>query len=184
VDHWTLRVDGQTVTTIDAPLGGHPINLAIAVGIVVGLGVSVEAVSSRLTQLPVASNRAEIQVNSDGVTIVDDTYNANPVGAAAAIKAARQAVADGGHIYVITPGMIELGTTQVASNRALAQAATEQPNMTLIVTGLTNRKALISGAGTQYKTFPDRTSATASVMPSVRAGDVVVYENDLPDHYP
>lgn len=181
---WTLTVDGEQIAQIQAPAGGHPINLAIAAGIVIGLDVPIAGVAARLGQLPGASNRAEIQVNPDGVTIIDDTYNANPVGAAGAIRAAREAVADGGQIFVITPGMIELGSTQVESNRALASAATATPGMTLVVTGLTNRKALISGAGDQYLTFPDRTSATASVMPQVRAGDVVVYENDLPDHYP
>lgn len=181
---WTLIVDGNEVTGLDAPAGGHPINLAIAAGIVIGLDVPIEAVGARLNQLPVASNRAEIQVTADGVTIIDDTYNANPVGAAAAIRAARGAVAAGGQIFTITPGMIELGSTQVESNRALAQTATAEPGMTLVVTGLTNRTALLSGAGQQFLTFPDRTSATAAVMPQVRAGDVVVYENDLPDHYP
>ncbi|MFI5425749.1 glutamate ligase domain-containing protein [Aeromicrobium sp. UC242_57] len=183
-NRWTLSVDGHEGAVIAAPPGGHPINLAIAAGIVIGLDVPIEAVSSRLGQLPIASNRAEIQVDANGVTIIDDTYNANPVGAAAAIRAARAAVADGGQIFTITPGMIELGRTQVESNRALAQAATAAPRMTLVVTGLTNRSALLSGAGDQFLTFPDRTSATASVMPQVRAGDVVVYENDLPDHYP
>lgn len=181
---WTLSVDGQAVSQLDAPLGGHPINLAIAAGIVIGLGVQIDAVAHRLAQLPVASNRAEIQVDPRGVTIIDDTYNANPVGAAAAIAAARAAVAPGGKIFTITPGMIELGDTQVESNRTLAQQATAEPGMTLVVTGLTNRAALISGAGQQFLAFPDRTSATASVMPQVREGDVVVYENDLPDHYP
>lgn len=181
---WTLNVDGNDVTSLDAPAGGHPINLAIAAGIVIGLDVPIEAVTARLTQLPGASNRAEIQVNAEGVTIIDDTYNANPVGAAAAIRAARAAVATDGQIFTITPGMIELGSTQVESNRAFAREATAAPRMTLVVTGLTNRAALVSGAGEQFLTFPDRTSATAAVMPQVRAGDVVVYENDLPDHYP
>lgn len=181
---WTLLVDGAPVTDLAAPAGGHPINLAIAAGIVIGLDVPIESVSTRLAQLPVASNRAEIQVDANGVTIIDDTYNANPVGAAAAIRAARAAAGENGKVFTITPGMIELGSTQVESNRALAEAATAAPGMTLVVTGLTNRAALVSGAGDQYLTFPDRTSATAAVMPQVRAGDVVVYENDLPDHYP
>ncbi|HLX77277.1 MAG TPA: hypothetical protein VKR27_00205, partial [Acidimicrobiales bacterium] len=91
----------------------------------------------------------------------------------------------------VTPGMVELGQIQAKENfefaRNLAIAGAE-----LVVVGSTNRRALLSG----YRSIeqPNQTARSMAVAKREDAvdwvrnelgpGDVVLYENDLPDHYP
>ena len=119
-----------------------------------------------------------------GFTIIDDTYNANPAGAASALgvleglEAATKAV--------VTPGMIELGSDQFDANRQFGAAAAQVAEHVVIV-GRTNRRALEQGteSGSASVIFvPSRTDAVAWVRAHLGPGDAVLYENDLPDHYP
>jgi len=183
---WQVTVEGRQLARIPAPAAGHPINLSIAIGIALALDVSPDSLLGRLNDLPGASHRAETQRTSDGVVIIDDTYNSNPQGAFKALGAALAAVGGQGRVFTVTPGMVELGQEQNARNEAFAAAATAQPNMTLAVTGRTNRKALETGVTKPgaLRRYPNRQAATNAIMCEARAGDVVFYENDLPDHYP
>lgn len=183
---WRIVVEGRPIARVPAPSAGHPINLSIALGIAMALGVNEDSLVARLADLPTAPHRAEIQRTAGGVVVVDDTYNSNPEGAAKALGTAA-ALADGaGRIFTVTPGMIELGVHQFDRNKAFASKATATPNMTLAVIGRTNRKALeagVTGSGT-LRWYRNRQTATDTIMEEVRSGDVVLYENDLPDHYP
>ena len=59
--------------------------MAVAVAIAQALGVPGDAIAKRLATLPVAPNRRAITRGSTGATFIDDTYNSNPAGAAAAL---------------------------------------------------------------------------------------------------
>ena len=50
--------------------------------------------------------------------------------------------------------------------------------------GHTNRTALRAGDASRTQVFGSREEAGRHVMATATAGDVVLYENDLPDHYP
>ena len=80
--------------------------------------------------------------------------------------------------------MVELGSAQAERNAELARAATAGERMSLAVVGLTNAKALAAGDPQRTRRFPDREAAKAEVLAQAGPGDVVLYENDLPDHYP
>ncbi len=186
VSTWHVVVKGTEITEIALPDTGHPINLAVAVGISLGLGLDEATIARALTHLPAPPHRAEVTRTDTGVTVIDDTYNSNPDGARRALEAAAALKQDGGRIWTITPGMVELGSEQDERNRALGALATAAPEMTLVVTGQTNRRALVAGAIGPGKllTMPTRQAAARTVMAEAAAGDVVLYENDLPDHYP
>jgi UDP-N-acetylmuramoyl-tripeptide--D-alanyl-D-alanine ligase len=156
------------------------------VGISLGLGLDEATIARALTRLPAPPHRAEISRTDAGVTVIDDTYNANPDGARRALEAAATLKQDGGRIWTITPGMVELGSEQEERNRVLGTLATATEDMTLVVTGRTNRRALVTGAVSpaRLRTMPSRQAAARTVMAEATAGDVVLYENDLPDHYP
>ena len=169
---------------IPIPLFGHGINIAVALGIAWALDVPQEMALSQLQFLPVASHRSELTETERGVAIVDDTYNSNPPGAKRAIESAAELAHErGGSLYVVTPGMVELGRLQYQRNRELAEQVGAAGG-TLYAVGLTNRKALVDGAPSGTQLFLTRDDAVGAVNQVARSGDVILYENDLPDHYP
>jgi UDP-N-acetylmuramoyl-tripeptide--D-alanyl-D-alanine ligase len=90
-------------------------------------------------------------------------------------------------LVVVTPGMVELGSRQAEENQAFGAAAALAAT-DLVVVGRTNRRALVAGSsvpnGATVHLMADREEAVAWVRAELGPGDAVLYENDLPDHYP
>lgn len=121
-----------------------------------------------------------------GLTIIDDAYNANPHGAAMALEVL--ASFEGVRRILITPGMIELGSKQEQYNRDFGATAAHSCDYAIVV-GEYNRDAIVGGLkGEDFDaehifavdTFAQ---ATARLSNLARRGDVVLYENDLPDTF-
>jgi len=174
---------GSEPESFSMPNFGHSVNVAVALGVSLALGVARESVIGELEQLPVVAHRAEI--TSDGrVTVIDDTYNSNPSGAARAVQSANQlAQENNSRLLVVTPGMVELGPVQFKRNFELAQLVI-QTGADLIIVGRTNRKALLEGSAGKAKFFSSRREAVSYAMDACGGSGVILYENDLPDHYP
>jgi len=161
---------------------GHAVNVAVAVGIAHALDVPLAVIAPRLGDLPTAAHRAEPQQAPSGAIIIDDSYNANPIGAARAVEGgAAMAKGRKGPLVVVTPGMIELGTVQFDRNRVLA-AQVAKAGGELFAVGFTNRAALVAGHPSA-KVFADRPTAMAAALERAGASGVILVENDLPDHY-
>jgi UDP-N-acetylmuramoyl-tripeptide--D-alanyl-D-alanine ligase len=177
----SVTIGSETVPVTIASVG-HAVNVAVAVGIAHALDVPLTLMAPRLGALPTAAHRAEKQTAPSGAIIIDDSYNANPIGAERAIQGGAAMAKDRkGPFIVVTPGMIELGHLQVERNEALASQA-KAVGAELFVVGYTNRKALVSGHP-DAKLFPDRTSAMTAALTSAGSSGVILVENDLPDHY-
>lgn len=167
------------------PPSAHATNVAAAMGVVLALGVEASSVAARLGSLTEPDHRLTVATGRSGVTIVDDTFNSNPAGAQAALRALASVDANGRRV-VVTPGMVELGKRQAEENRLFASRAASVADRMIIV-GRTNARALIEGAlqaGLDYEVLEDRIAAVEWVRANLGAGDAVLYENDLPDHFP
>jgi UDP-N-acetylmuramoyl-tripeptide--D-alanyl-D-alanine ligase len=201
--------DGGNEPTVVAedlvvPAGVQPGNLACAIGAARALGLGVEAIAAKLSDLPSVGHRLEAGRSPAGFVILDDTYNSNPSGASEALAALvaqtapprqpgqpaqpeQPAQPPTQRLVVVTPGMVELGRRQAEENRvfgaAAALAATD-----LVVVGRTNRRALVAGSSVPQAAtvhlVANREDAVAWVRANLSPGDAVLYENDLPDHYP
>ncbi len=199
-DEWHPEVsvwaDGDLLAEhLTLPTGVQPGNLACAVAVALVLGVEPATVGERLADLPSVDHRLQAVRSASGATILDDTYNSNPAGAAEALVAlsglgADASMSDGaGRLVVVTPGMVELGSRQFGENRKFGAAAAEAADDLLIV-GRTNRRALLAGAASvagspaRVTLVDHREEAVAWVRAHLGPGDAVLYENDLPDHYP
>jgi UDP-N-acetylmuramoyl-tripeptide--D-alanyl-D-alanine ligase len=82
--------------------------------------------------------------------------------------------------------MVELGPVQAAENEKFARAADDVATDFVIV-GMTNRRALVAGvtgSDLEVHLAPNRDKAVEWVRNTLTDGDAVLYENDLPDHYP
>jgi len=164
--------------------GVFPMNVACAVGVAHALGVPPEQIGERLGGLPRPQHRGAEGRTEAGVMVIDDTYNSNPAGARAAVE--RLAAAVPGRTVLVTPGMVELGRRQAEENRGLAAFAAARLSELLVV-GRTNRRALLAGARggpARTRAVAHRPEAVAWVAANLGEGDGVLYENDLPDHYP
>jgi UDP-N-acetylmuramoyl-tripeptide--D-alanyl-D-alanine ligase len=183
-----VRVRGAALGAAALPASVHPTNAACALGAALALGDDPKPLVKRLRTLPSVAHRLEPIEQPGGSWILDDTYNSNPAGAAEAVRrAAALAERSGGRVHVVTPGMVELGHVQAERNEALARAVKDSGAASLVVVGRTNAAALQRGAGggsTEVLTVPTREEGVRLIEERSREGDVVLFENDLPDHYP
>jgi UDP-N-acetylmuramoyl-tripeptide--D-alanyl-D-alanine ligase len=178
-----LFIDGARRATVPADV--FAVNLAVAVGIALAIGVESAELSRRIGDLPVAEHRQSVSTSERGFSIIDNTFNSNPAGARSALSLLDRIGAHGRKV-VVTPGMVELGPGQYEENRAFASEAARMADH-LVVVGETNRRALVDGSvnGTASVTVVgSRQEAVDWVRSHLGPGDAVLYENDLPDHYP
>ncbi|MFP3883279.1 MAG: Mur ligase family protein [Actinomycetota bacterium] len=178
-----ITIEGERVA--DIPEGVFGANLAVALGICRALDIDVTDVLPRIGDLPTAEHRQSVMTAGGGFTIIDNTFNSNPAGAASALAALVEAGSEG-KTAVITPGMVELGPVQKEENMEFAAAASAQVDHFVIV-GRTNRPYLLDGSvnGKASVTVVDsRDEAVEWARANLGPGDAVLYENDLPDHYP
>jgi UDP-N-acetylmuramoyl-tripeptide--D-alanyl-D-alanine ligase len=178
-------IDGVETATLPAPSGVQASNAACALAGALALGLDPDAVIERLGRLRPAENRLEVAEAPSGLKIIDDTFNSNPAGVRAALGLLDSLDVEGRRV-VVTPGMIELGSTQRAENEAFAEAAADVVDL-LVIVGRTNERALRAGAaraGLTVRHAADRQTAVERIRTEMGARDAVLYENDLPDHYP
>ena len=191
---FTVRDDtGETADIHVRLLGEHNVlNVLLAVGVGRAMGLRMRPIAQAVARIEPVPHRLALR-RENGVVIIDDAFNSNPVGARNAVAIlGRMAVPEGGRRVVLTPGMVEMGEQQADLNRAfgadIARALTG-PNDLAVLVGKKQtapiREGLAAGG------FPDaRVHTAASFFEArdhlaglLRDGDVVLYENDLPDTY-
>ncbi len=184
-DTGTLHIRGDRVSDFDSNL--HiPYNVAAAAALALGVGCPPAEIGGRISTLPAVDHRRTVDSTPRGAMVIDDTYNSNPVGARKALDLLESLRSEGGRAVVVTPGMVELGDIQYEENLSLAKEVCGR-GFELAVVGYTNRKALLEGARSsngRVSVFDTREEAVAWVRENLGEGDVVLFENDLPDHYP
>ena len=182
-DELVVSAGGTPLTRVVS--AAQPANVASALGLVMALGVELDAVVTRLGSLPQPEHRQEKQRSDRGVTVIDNTFSSNPASARSSLDLLHRLHVAGRRV-VVTPGMVELGALQFEENRAFA-VEIDAVATDLVIVGLTNRRALVAGAArrdVQVHLASTRDEAVAWVRSTLTDGDVVLYENDLPDHYP
>jgi len=179
---WTLVIEGQSRGDVERPAALKATNVACAVATALELGADDATLLARLGELRAVEHRATVATAASGVVVVDDTFNANPASAAAALDQLR-ALASSGRRVVVTPGLVELGPAARTENRGLGERVAAQ-GAELVVVGRTNARDLLTGFGPGARRVANRDDAVAWVRSTLGPGDVVLYLNDLPDHYP
>ena len=124
-----------------------------------------------------------------GVTILDDAYNSNPAGAKMALEVLRDFNRkEGSRRIVVTPGFVEMGESQERNNRQLGRNIAESADWAFVVNKV-NRDAIVQGlqdrefAAERIVVADSFAEASAKLAQMMQAGDIVLYENDLPDSF-
>lgn len=168
---------------------GNILNLLAAVAVADHLGVDEAAQKRAMRQIEQIEHRLSMRRTAGGVAIIDDAYNSNPAGARMALEVLRgMRTAEGGRRIVVTPGFVEMGQKQYEHNRRLGRDMAGACDIAVVV-NLTNRTAITEGLAEagfpaeNIRTADSFAEASAWLAQTLRAGDAVLYENDLPDSF-
>ena len=167
---------------VKAPLFGlhHVENIALAIMFCLKLGIDADVILESVKTLPQITHRLEVIKNGE-ITYIDDAYNSNPAGFRAALEVLAVFKNAGRRTILVTPGMVELGELHDKAHAEIGMLARECADVILAV-GPERIKAFVDAAEKAVP-FPDLKTAKQWITENGRAGDVILFENDLPDLY-
>jgi UDP-N-acetylmuramoyl-tripeptide--D-alanyl-D-alanine ligase len=157
----------------------HVSNALAAAAVALELGMTLEQVGSALAAAGVVSRRRmEVVERSDGITLVDDSYNANPDSTAAALRALRSMSA-GRRTWAVLGYMAELGPASRDEHDRIGRLVVRLGIDRLVVVGDEARPlhtgALLEGSfGGESVHVPDQDAAIDLLAGELRPGDVVL----------
>jgi UDP-N-acetylmuramoyl-tripeptide--D-alanyl-D-alanine ligase len=185
--------DGETGVAL-AVHGDHQVSNALcAAAVALECGASLEQVAAALAAAgPVSKHRMAVATRDDGVTVINDAYNANPDSMRAGLKAlawmAREAGAGTSpagagkrRSWAVLGEMAELGDDAISEHDRIGRLAVRLDVSRLIVVG-TGRSmsamhhgAVMEGSwGSESTMVADADAALALLRAELRAGDVVL----------
>ncbi|MGW0363404.1 UDP-N-acetylmuramoyl-tripeptide--D-alanyl-D-alanine ligase [Streptomyces sp. NPDC002990] len=166
--------------------GEHHVSNALAAAAVAHvLGMPVKEIATALSEAGSLSRwRMEVTERADGVTIVNDAYNANPESMRAALRALAAmggaARADGGRTWAVLGPMAELGDASLAEHDAVGRLAVRLNVSKLVAVGGREASWLQLGAynegswGEESVLVSDAQAAIDLLRSELRPGDVVL----------
>ena len=165
-------------------VGEHQVSNALAAATValdLGLGIA-EVAEVLSTTEPASPHRMAVHRRADGVTVVDDAYNANPESVRAALKALVSMTGAGGRRAVAVLGeMRELGPDSDEAHMDLGRLAVRLDVRVVTVgdpatpIGRLHAGAVLEGSwGTEAVHVADVDEAVAHLRAELRSGDVVL----------
>lgn len=173
--HFTLVIEGDGHAEVCLPLPGRHmiINALLAAAVGWRLGMRPCEIASGLNEAKISSGRLARRV-VDGVTIIDDTYNANPESMAAAIETLAEApMPNGARRFVVLGRMGELGIHGPAAHHQIGKLAASR-DLVVIAAG-EGAEGIAEGAG-GAKHFPVLADAAKWLAAEVKPGDAVLFK--------
>jgi UDP-N-acetylmuramoyl-tripeptide--D-alanyl-D-alanine ligase len=164
--------------------GEHHVSNALAAAAVAHeMGMSVDEIAVALSEAGQLSRwRMEVTERSDGVTVVNDAYNANPESMRAALRAlaAMGAAQPGRRTWAVLGPMAELGDESLAEHDAVGRLAVRLNVSKLVAVGGQEAAWLDMGAknegswGEESVHVSDVRAAVDLLRSELRPGDVVL----------
>ena len=177
---FTLTAAGSSHPVALQVVGEHQVaNALSAAAAALALGLSLEEVADALSAAQPRSRwRMEVARRPDGVTVVNDAYNANPESMRAALAAL--AGLPGERRIAVLGGMAELGPGAAAEHERLGRDAAAAGTDLIVAVG-DDAVGIADGAvaagrlaGKESVHVPDRTAARELLDDLLRPGDVVL----------
>ncbi|GGT23064.1 UDP-N-acetylmuramoyl-tripeptide--D-alanyl-D-alanine ligase [Streptomyces purpureus] len=191
-----LTANGQPSFSLHTPTGcsdvtlrlygeHHVSNALAAAAVAHELGMPVDEIATALSEAGTLSRwRMEVTERPDGVTVVNDAYNANPESMRAALRAlaamGKAAQAQGGRTWAVLGPMAELGDESLAEHDAVGRLAVRLNVSKLVAVGGREASWLQLGAynegswGEESVHVSDAQAAVDLLRSELRPGDVVL----------
>jgi UDP-N-acetylmuramoyl-tripeptide--D-alanyl-D-alanine ligase len=174
-----LVADGRRAEVALQLVGAHQAtNAAAAAAAALAVGMRLESVTGALAAVASLSQwRMELHELSSGVTLLNDSYNANPESMRAALDALAAIGADPAvrRTVAVLGEMRELGEGSEASHRAVGQYAAERVDQLLVVGAPAHGiHDGATGTGGSSSFVADNAAAVAWLHEQVGEGDAVL----------
>jgi UDP-N-acetylmuramoyl-tripeptide--D-alanyl-D-alanine ligase len=177
---YVLNAAGRSGRVQLAVAGRHQVgNTLSAAAVALSLGMEFDDVVSALGEVGITSvRRMDVFRRPDGVTVIDDSYNANPSSMAAALRALA-AMAGGRRTTAVLGYMAELGEFERSSHEEMGRLAAEL-GVDRVVAVAENARPVLDGAtgveGWDGEALfaADQAAAIEIVRSDLRADDVVL----------
>ena len=170
--------DGRAAVGLQL-LGMHQVSNALAAAAVAtALKIPIETISAALSTAEVSSKwRMEISQVGE-ITLINDSYNANPESMAAALRTlALVSQESGGVSWAILGKMQELGESSAAEHAAIGRLVSEIGIDNLVVIGnkdyLADLRSIEDGGASEVQYFETKSDAL-SIVEHFTPGDVVL----------
>lgn len=169
-------------------LGEHNIqNLLLGAAVAREFDIRIETAALAASKMEPVEHRLELK-HQNGLTVIDDAFNSNPVGAKNALDVLGSFAS--GKKLLITPGMIELGDREDELNEVFGRQIAESKVDVAILVGKDQTAAIQHGIQLENSSGETKVHVVKSLFEAndllrevANKGDVVLYENDLPDNY-
>lgn len=181
-----LSIDGACIKCTTKLLGMHNLeDIALASAMAYKLGVSLNNIKEAILELTPMSHRMEI-IKSNGLTIIDNAYNSSVESSKAALKTL--SMFSGPNKIVVTPGIVEMGEQEVNVNYNLGKDIAAVANKVIIVNKVnleSIKQGLLECKFNEDNIYvAENLKQAQTILPTIcNSGDVVLFENDLPDNY-
>lgn len=161
-------------------VGAHQVSNALAAAAVaLEVGANVDQVARSLSRADALSyGRMHVTGRSDGVTVINDAYNANPDSVAAALAALAH-IGETGRTWAILGEMLELGEDSDSAHFEVGRRAAELGVDALIAVG-PGAEPAARGANSSatppsiVEVVPDTAAASMVLESQLTSGDVVL----------
>lgn len=187
---FTLHAGDQQADIRLGVYGDHQVSNALcAAAVALECGAGIDQVADALAAAgPVSRHRMQVTTRADGVTVIDDAYNANPDSMRAGLQAlawiargGSDPAAAGRRSWAVLGEMAELGDDAISEHDRVGRLAVRLDVSRLVVVGTgrpmsaMHQGAVMEGSwGSEAVSVPDRDAALALLRAELRPGDVVL----------
>ena len=165
---------GDRVIRAEIPAFGRQMIYAALEGAAVGIamGLTDQEIEAGIADFSNVGRRSAVTV-TDSLTLIDDSYNANPDSMRCAVDSLMQT--PGRHVCLFSD-MLEMGPESAEMHRSLGEYAKEKGVALVAAYGPFGRE-IAAGAGENGRFFADRESMIAALPTMLQKGDVVLVKS-------
>ncbi|MGK7370174.1 MAG: Mur ligase family protein [Candidatus Halalkalibacterium sp. M3_1C_030] len=185
--HFTVQKDEEKEIFKTQLLGAHNVqNMLLAIAVAHIFDIRLKTMALAASKIEPVEHRLELKKEGE-LYIIDDAFNSNPIGARNAVEILSRF--ESGRRIIITPGMIELGELEEEMNYAFGQSIGNANLDLVILVGSKKTEAIRKGIAStgfseeKVKVAGSLFKANDIMKDYAKAGDVILYENDLPDTF-
>ena len=184
---FTLHLKGEDPIRCNTELlGEHNIrNIVMCCAVAKYLGLTSAQIARGIAQIKPVEHRLQLLRSPGNITVIDDAFNTNPLSSKVALDVLSQFP---GRRIIVTPGMVELGKDEDKFNHEFGRYMASRCDLVFLV-GKKHTRPIYDGlvgegfAEENIHVCGSLNEAIGVLNPMMRENDVIMYENDLPDHY-